>query len=73
METYSIFLLYKKESKLCYLLFIFLLFTTGFEYLMLILKKGIYGHCWNLFWTFVSLILKGNGLKPCEYDIITIS
>src|SRR5476649_1604095 len=48
--TYFVFLLYKRVSKSCYLLFMFSLLTTGFEYLMLILKKGIYGHGWNLFW-----------------------
>lgn len=55
--TYFVFLLYKRVSKPSSLLFIFLLLTTGFEYLMLILKKGIYGNGWNLFWTFVSYLV----------------
>jgi hypothetical protein len=56
VRTYFVYLLYRRANKPVYLLFIFSLLTTGYEYLMLILKKGIYGHGWNLFWTFVSYL-----------------
>lgn len=55
--TYFAFLLYKGVGKTYYLLFMFTLITTLFEYLMVFLGKGVYGHGWNLFWTFVSYLV----------------
>lgn len=55
--TYFVFLTYKRVGKSYYLILIFSLLTAGFELLMLILKRGTYGHGWNLFWTFVSYLV----------------
>lgn len=56
LGTYFVFLLDRKVSKAPYLMVVFSLLTTGFEYLMIIIKRGIYGHGWNLFCTFVSYL-----------------
>ncbi|MFL0194559.1 hypothetical protein ACJDU8_03065 [Clostridium sp. WILCCON 0269] len=55
--TYFVFLLYRGVVKAYYLILVFSLVTTEFEYLMLIFKRGVYGFGWNLFWTFISYSL----------------
>lgn len=67
--TYFVFLLNRRVGKSYYLILIFSLLTTCFEYLMLILKKGIYGAGWNLFWTFVSY-LAAYILAYCFYRLV---
>lgn len=69
LGTYLVFLIYKGIGKPYYLILAFSLLTTGFEYLMLIFKKGMYGNSWNLFWTFI-LYLAAYISAYCFYYLV---